>query len=151
MKSNNTFVAEYLKSLPEDRIDAVKNILRQVEIHLPEGFDYTIQGSLLSIVVPHSVYPSGYHCNPKDPLPFISIASLKNNISLYHMGVYADENIFKWFVSEYEKLQIGKLDIGKSCIRFKNLENIPFDLLGQLFKKMTPADWIALYEKTYKK
>jgi hypothetical protein len=102
-------------------------------------------------VVPHSLYPAGYHCNPEQPLPFISIASQKNFIALYHMGIYADKKLLEWFTKEYPKHSQTKLDMGKSCIRFKKPEQIPFQLIGELVSKMTPKDWIATYEKAFTK
>lgn len=105
---------------------------------------------MLGYVVPHSLYPDGYHCDPKLPLPFMNIASQKNFIAVYHMGVYADPKLLKWFTTEYAKHSKLKLDMGKSCIRFKKVDEIPFKLFAELASKMTPRDWIALYEKNLK-
>jgi hypothetical protein len=102
-------------------------------------------------VVPHSVYPAGYHCDPKLPLPFLSVASQKASINIYHMGIYADEQLLNWFTSEYPKHTKAKLDMGKSCMRFKKPEDIPYQLIGELAKKMSAKEWIALYEKAFKK
>jgi hypothetical protein len=106
---------------------------------------------MLGYVVPHHLYPAGYHCKPSEPLPFVSIASQKNSINFYHMGIYADATLLNWFVAEYPKHSKQKLDMGKSCIRFKKPEYIPYELLGQLMQKMTAAQWIALYERNLKK
>jgi hypothetical protein len=106
---------------------------------------------MLGYVVPHSIYPSGYHCDPKLPLPFINLASQKNFIALYHMGIYADKNLESWFVSEYPKHVKTKLDMGKSCIRFKKMDDIPFDFIGELATKVTVEDWILNYEKAFRK
>ncbi|HNL71683.1 MAG TPA: DUF1801 domain-containing protein, partial [Leptospiraceae bacterium] len=114
-------------------------------------FEETISYGMISYVVPHSLYPEGYHTDPKQPLPFISLASQKNFIALYHMGIYADEKILHWFVTEYPKHSKTKLDMGKSCIRFKKIDQIPFDLIQELVKKMTPKQWIDLYKKSIKK
>ncbi len=103
---------------------------------------------MMGFVVPHKLYPSGYHCDPTLPLPFIHVASQKNYISFYHMGVYADEKLLKWFTDEYPKHCKYKLDMGKSCIRFKNMHDIPYELIGALVSKMTVGDWINLYEKS---
>ena len=100
----------------------------------------------LGYVVPHSLYPAGYHCKPAEPLPFAAIASQKNSINLYHMGIYSDPALLEWFVSEYPKHCRQKLDMGKSCIRFKKPEDIPFALIGELMKKMSVQQWISLYE-----
>jgi hypothetical protein len=102
-------------------------------------------------VVPHKLYPAGYHCKPEDPLPFISLASQKNSINFYHMGIYSEPKLLKWFTSEFPKHSKKKLDMGKSCVRFKKPEDIPLDLIGELVSKMTPQDWIALYEKNLKR
>ena len=102
---------------------------------------------MLGYVVPHEIYPNGYHCNPKEPLPFINVASQKNYVALYHSGIYADDALKDWFVEEYAKHVPTKLDMGKSCIRFKKMERIPYALVGELCQKMTPSDWITLYEK----
>ena len=106
---------------------------------------------MLGYVIPHSLYPAGYHCKPAEPLPFASIASQKNSINLYHMGIYLDPSLMEWFVAEYPKHSQQKLDMGKSCLRFKKTEHIPYDLLGQLMQKMTAEQWIALYERNLKK
>lgn len=119
--------------------------------NLPEGFIAAISDGGLGYVVPHSLYPAGYHCKPAEPLPFAGIASQKNSINLYHMGIYSDPALLEWFVSEYPKHSSKKLDMGKSCIRFKKPEDIPFDLIGELMKKMNALEWISLYESKLKK
>ena len=101
--------------------------------------------------VPLETYPAGYHCTPGSPLPFLNLASQKNFIALYHMGIYADEELLNWFVAEYPKHCKRKLDMGKSCIRFKKQEEIPFELIAELVQKMSPKDWISLYESKFKK
>lgn len=106
---------------------------------------------MIGFSVPHSRYPAGYHCNPKDPLPFAGLASQKNHIAFYHMGIYADPALLDWFQKAYAERVPGKLDMGKSCIRFKNPAKVPVDLLAELCSKMTVDDWIALYEKELKK
>jgi len=142
---------EYLASLTNDRKE-VFNALRNVVLEsLPEGFEEQISYGMLGYVVPFSLYPQGYHCNPKLPLPFVSIASQKNFIALYHMGIYADEKLLEWFVNEYPKHSKQKLDMGKSCIRFKKMDQIPFELLSELLHKMSVQDWISRYEKQFKR
>lgn len=106
---------------------------------------------MIGYVVPHSLYPDGYHCNPKLPLPFINIASQKHFIAVYHMGIYADKKLMAWFTKEYAKQVASKLDMGKSCIRFKKFDQIPLALIGALAAKMTPQQWIAVYEKEFKR
>lgn len=105
---------------------------------------------MISFVVPQSLYPAGYHCDPKQALPFLSIASQKNFVALYHMGIYGDKNLYNWFTSEYPKFCKTKLDMGKSCIRFKKPEEIPFELIGELAKKISPEMWIESYERNFK-
>lgn len=142
---------DYIDLLPEDRKEAM-NQLRQIILqNLPEGFVEQMLYHMPAYVVPHETYPAGYHCNPKDPLPFINIASQKSHIALYHMGIYADEALLKWFGEEYPKHSKTKLDMGKSCIRFKNPKNIPFDLIGELATKITPQQWIEMYESKVKR
>lgn len=144
-------IQDYIASLPEDRQEVI-NSLRQVILDaLPEGFEETINYGMIGYVVPHKLYPSGYHCDSKLPLPFMNIASQKNFVALYHMGIYANQDLMDWFVTEYPKYCKSKLDIGKSCIRFKKMDQIPYELIAQLVSKMTPQDWINLYEEQIKK
>lgn len=138
---------EYFESLPADRQEVMNRLYSAITSNLPQGFEQGMSYGMLTWVVPHSIYPNGYHCDPKQALPFLSLASQKNFIALYHMGIYADKALYDWFVTEYPKHSKTKLDMGKSCIRFKKPENIPFDLLAELFQKMTPADWVMQYEK----
>ena len=151
MQSKATTTQEYLASLPEDRKDAMQKLRDTIVQHLPEGFSEGMGYGMLGWAVPHSAYPSGYHCDPKLPLPFLSIASQKNFIALYHMGLYADTKLYEWFVTEYPKYSKFKLDMGKSCIRFKKPEAIPYELIGQLVSKMTMPQWIEIYESNLKK
>ena len=142
---------EYIAQIPADR-KAVFQQLREVIIaNLPPGFQEVISYGMLGYVVPHSIYPSGYHCDSKLPLPFLAIASQKNFIAIYHMGIYADETLLNWFLEEYPKHSNQKLDMGKSCIRFKKMEHIPIKLLADLAKKMTVEQWINLYESKFKR
>jgi len=151
MQSTAKTPAEYVDSLPDERKIVIENIRKTVLGNLPKGFEETMGYGMLGYVVPHSIYPSGYHCDPKTPLPFISVASQKNFIAFYHMGIYADETLLNWFVAEYPKHCKTKLDMGKSCIRFKKMNDIPLELLGQLVTKMSVQDWISLYEKNLKR
>ena len=141
----------YLSKLPDERREAVRHLLDVMAAHLPEGFTFAISYGMPAFVVPHSLYPKGYHVDPKQPLPFMGLASQKNNISFYHMGLYADTELLNWFTSEYPKYSKTRLDMGKSCIRFKKEENIPFPLLAELVRKMKPEDWIRLYESNLKR
>lgn len=151
MQSTAKTPLEYVESLPEDRKIVIEKIRTIVLENLPKGFEETMGYGMLGYVVPHSIYPSGYHCDPKMPLPFLSLASQKNFIAFYHMGIYADEKLLNWFVSEYPKHCKTKLDMGKSCIRFKKMNDIPYELLGELASKMSVQDWISLYEEKLKR
>lgn len=151
MQSKAATPKEYMDTLPEDRKMAMHELRRAIIKNLPKGFEETMGYGNLGWVVPHKTYPAGYHCDPKQALPFLGIASQKNFIAVYHMGIYADPVLLKWFTTEYPKHAKTKLDMGKSCIRFKKPDQIPFKLIGELAGKMTPKQWIALYEKTMKR
>jgi len=151
MQSKAITVDEYIKDLPEDRKEVIEKIRKVISDNLPKGFEETISYGMLGYVVPHSIYPKGYHCNTNLPLPFINIASQKNFIALYHMGIYAEPVLLDWFVSEFPKHSKSKLDMGKSCIRFKKMNDIPYELIGQLASKMTTEDWINKYESAFVK
>ncbi|MGQ2983888.1 DUF1801 domain-containing protein [Flavobacterium sp.] len=143
-------VSEYIGSLSEDRKAPMQKLREVINKNLPEGFDERISYGMIGWVVPHSAYAPGYHCDPKLPLPFLSIASQKNFIAVYHMGMYASPELLNWFTAEYPKHVKTKLDMGKSCIRFKKPEAIPFELIGELASKMTVQGWIELYERNLK-
>ncbi len=146
-----TTVDEYIDQLEGDRKDAVTKLREVVLENLPEGFEECINYGMIGYVVPHSIFPDGYHCDPHLPLPFLNIASRKSHIGFYHMGVYSDENLSKWFQEEYKKIVPTKLDMGKSCIRFKNTKHIPYDLMGELVTKMSVEDWISTYQDSINK
>jgi hypothetical protein len=150
MSSSATTVNEYVDELISDRKIAISKLRDIILKNLPSGFKEEMNYGMIGYVVPHSLYPPGYHCDPKLPLPFMNIASQKNFISLYHMGIYANDDLMKWFTEEFAKRSTAKLDMGKSCIRFKKPELIPYELIGELAAKMTAEDWIALYEKKFK-
>ena len=141
----------YLSALPEDRKGVMEKLIAVMKKNLPKGFSLDFSYGMIGFCVPHSIYPKGYHCDSKIALPFVSIASQKNFIALYHMGIYAEPTLLDWFVAEYPKHVKSKLDMGKSCIRFKKMEEIPFDLIGELMKKMSPQDWINIYESKFVK
>jgi hypothetical protein len=144
-------VEDILLSLPEDRKLIMEKLIAVFDQHLPQGFEKTISFGMIGYVVPHATYPAGYHCKPAEPLPFLSMASQKAAISIYHMGIYADPSVLDWFVQSYPLHCKTKLDMGKSCIRFKKLEDIPWDLLAQLAEKMTPTFWVELYESKFRR
>lgn len=143
--------AAYIDSFPEDRKAAMNELRKVILKNLPEGFHEEMSYGMLGYVVPHSLYPGGYHCTPHLPLPFLAIASQKNFIAVYHMGMYADKKLLDWFVAEFPKHSKAKLDMGKSCIRFKKPDQIPMELIGELVSKMSVKDWIELYEKMFKR
>ena len=151
MKIEANTPGEYLDNLPDDRKQAMNQLRKTILDNLPKGFEETLSYGMIGYVVPHSIYPNGYHCNPKLPLPFINIASQKNFIAVYHMGLYSNQKLMNWFVQEYPKHCNTKLDMGKSCIRFKKIDQIPFELIADLSKKVTVKDWIEIYEKSIKK
>ncbi len=151
MKAVGNTVHEILISVPEDRVAAFNQLHDVIVNNLPEGFEAAISYGGLGYVVPHTIYPAGYHCKPSEPLPFAGIASQKNSINFYHMGIYSDPQLMEWFVTEYPKYSKQKLDMGKSCMRFKKLDEIPYQLIGELMKKMSVKDWIHTYETKLKK
>ena len=137
---------EYIDALPLERKAAMEELRQNILENLPTGFSETMSYGMIGYVVPHSIYPAGYHCDTKLPLPFINIASQKNFIALYHMGIYLDNELLDWFVSEFQEQSKSKLDIGKSCIRFKRMDQIPYKLIGQLASKISVHEWISKYE-----
>lgn len=150
MQSKVTTVKEYINELPEDRRESINKLRKAIKDNLPQGFEEGIGYGMIGYVVPHNLYPAGYHCDPKLPLPFLSIASQKNFIALYHMGIYSDDKLLNWFLNEYPKHTAQKLDMGKSCIRFKKTDQIPYKLIGELASKMTVKQWVEKYESTYR-
>ena len=150
MQSTATTVEQYLQELPEERKEVVEKLRKVILKNLPKGFEECINYGMLGYVVPHSLYPEGYHCDPKLPLPFMNLASQKNFVAVYHMGIYSDPSVMDWFLAEDPKHCKNKLDMGKSCIRFKNLSKVPYELIGQLASKISVADWISTYETVVK-
>ena len=144
-------VEEYIDQIPEDRKAPIKKLRQTIKENLPKGFEEGIIYKMIGYYVPHSLYPDGYHCDPQTPLPFINVASQKNFVALYHSGIYAKKELLDWFVAEYPKHCKYKLDMGKSCVRFKKMDDIPYDLIAELATKMTAEEWIDIYEKAIKK
>lgn len=140
----------FIKQLPEERQESMNKLRIILKNHLPEKFEESVSDDMIHYVIPHSFYPEGYHVNPEQPLPFISLASQKNHIAFYHMGIYLFPNTLKWFQVEYKKRVPTKLDMGKSCIRFKNVKNIPYDLIAELCKKIGADEYIKQYEAVIK-
>lgn len=151
MQYNAVSPEDYESQLPDDRKKIISELREVIVKNLPAGFEETIQYGMIGYVVPHSIYPSGYHCDPKQPLPFLGLASQKNFIALYHMGIFADTVLHNWFKGEYAKHSKSKPDMGKSCIRFKKPEIIPLALIGELVSRMTVQQWIKIYESQIKR
>ena len=151
MVSKAKNVAEYLKELPPDRELYLSKLRATILKNIPKGFEEVMSYGMIGYVVPHSIFPDGYHCNPSLPLPFITIASQKNFIALYHMGLYANPALLEWFIKEYPQHSKSKIDVGKSCVRFKKLDQSPYDLIAELLKKISVKDWITLYQKSFVK
>jgi len=150
MTSDAKTPEEYITSLPPDRKKVIAKLRQVILDNLPNGYKEQMGYGMLAYVVPHSKYPDGYHCDPKLPLPFLNVASQKNYIAVYHSGIYAKKELFDWFVNEYPKHSKRKLDMGKSCIRFKKIDDLPYKLIGELATKITPDKWIEIYENTLK-
>jgi hypothetical protein len=151
MQSDPTTPEDYIDQLPEDRKNPIGTLRKTILDNLPKGFEEGINYKMLGYYVPFSAYPDGYHCNPKLPVPFMNVASQKNFIALYHMGIYAKKELLDWFVGEYPKHSKYKLDMGKSCIRFKKVAAIPYELIAELVRKMSMEEWLAIYEANTKK
>ena len=151
MQSKALTPEQYLSELPDDRKATMLKLRKKIKDNLPKGFEEVMSYGMLGYVVPHSIYPNGYHCDPKLPLGFMSLASQKNFIAVYHMGVYGSSELHDWFVAEYPKHCKTKLDMGKSCIRFKKMDDIPFDLIAELSRKITVKQYIDDYEKVLKR
>ena len=150
MKFTANSPEEYIAKLPKERTEVFIKLRDTINKNIPSGFEECINYGMIGYVVPKLVYPAGYHADPRLPLPFANIASQKNFIALYHMGIYSDPDMLKWFQTEYAQHCKYKLDMGKSCIRFKRMDDIPFYLIAKLMGKMTPKDWINRYESSLK-
>lgn len=151
MTSNASTPEEYINELPEERKEVISKLREVINKNLPKGFEEGMGYGMLSYHIPHSIYPDGYHCTPELPLPFMNLASQKNFVAVYHMGMYAEKEILNWFTSEYPKHCKRKLDMGKSCIRLKQMDEIPYKLIGELASKMSAEEWIKIYETNIKR
>jgi hypothetical protein len=151
MRSRAETVEEYIDALPEDRKAAITELRNVILKNLPKGFTEIMNYGMIGYVVPHTIYPDGYHCDPEQPLPFMNIASQKNFIALYNMGLYSNKKLLDWFISEFPNHSTAKLDMGKSCVRFKKMDQIPYKLIGELTKKVTVQNWIDVYESQMKR
>jgi hypothetical protein len=150
MQSKAKTVKEYLSELPDDRKKIITDLRKAVMNNIPKGFEETMNYGMIGYVVPHKLYKDGYHCDPTLPVPFMNIASQKNHIAVYHMALY-DGALLDWFKDEWKVYSSKKLDMGKCCIRFKKPEDVPVELIGVLASKLTPQQWIDIYEKGIKK
>jgi|688.fasta_scaffold710222_2 hypothetical protein len=147
MTSKAATVEEYLAKLPDDRRAALVAVRNVILDNLDPDIEERMSYGMIGYAVPHSVYPAGYHCDPKMPLPVAGLASQKGHMSLYLMSLYGDPKLKEWFETEY--LKTGKkLDIGKSCVRFRKLDDLPLALIGKAFKKTNAKAYIRLYEET---
>src|SRR5690606_5322562 len=144
-------VEDYISKIPEERQEVFKKLFDTIDENLPEGFKQGVSYGMVGWDVPLETYPAGYHCTPGSPLPFMGLASQKNFIAFYHMGMYAKPELHDWFVNEYPKHAKRKLDMGKSCVRFKKMDDIPFELIAEVCKRMTVDEWIEIYEKNLKR
>ena len=146
MQSKATTVPEYINSLPTERKPVIIALRKAILKNLPKGFEEIISYGMIGYVVPHKLYPGGYHVTPELPLPFIGLASQKNHITVYHMAMQGD--LLDWFQDEWKVYSTKRLDMGKCCIRFRKPEDVPVDLIGTLATKLTPQEWIKIYEES---
>jgi uncharacterized protein YdhG (YjbR/CyaY superfamily) len=144
MPSTSTTIDEYIATLSEERKDAISKLRKVIKKNLPKGYKEEMSYGMIGIVVPHSIYPAGYHCNPKLPLPLMNLGSQKNFLSLHHMGLYGSKSLLDWFVAEYANQVDSKLDMGKGCVRFKKMDQIPYKLIGELVAKVSVADYVKI-------
>lgn len=140
-------VAQYLEGLAPERQEALNKLRETIKANLPSGFEEQLRYGMIGYVVPLSRYPAGYHVD-HEALPFMALASQKHHIGVYHMGLYGDPELESWFVKAYQDQVPTKLDMGKSCIRLKNVATIPYDLIGELAAKMTVDQYLTNYEKS---
>ncbi|WP_284357863.1 DUF1801 domain-containing protein [Elizabethkingia anophelis] len=147
----SNLIQTYLEKVPDERKIAFQKLFNAIDDNLPTGFELTEAYGMLTWVVPLSSYPAGYHCAPGTPLPFLSLASQKNFLAFYHMGIYADKDLLEWFQESYTQHTKYKLDMGKSCVRFKKMDDIPYGIIAELSTKISPEMWIEKYETVFKK
>ena len=150
MKASGSSVKEILENIPVERKKTFSEIHKTIMDNLPLGFEAGLSYGGLGYIVPHKIYPRGYHCNPKEPLPFAGLANQKHSINFYHLGLYALPELDSWFQNEYLKCCKHKMDRGKSCIRFKHFDDIPLGLIGLLISKISVQEWIRIYEEKTK-
>lgn len=148
-KSEN--IDEYLQQLPEERREVINKLRKIIKENLPEGFEEKIQYDMISYVVPRETYLAGYHVDPSNELGFMAIGSQKNHVAIYSNAVYMFEDVNEWYLNEYSKHLTTKPDMGKSCLRFKNMNKMPYELIAELCQKITVDEFVKKYEETLKK
>ncbi len=151
MQSKSKTVQDYLAEIPAERLEAFNKLRKTILTNIPKGFAEQMSYGMIGYVVPLTTYPQGYRCDPTLPLPFVNLGSQKNFIALHHMGLYANPGLLKWFQAEYPKHSKTKLDMGKGCVRFKKMEQVPLKLIGELMKKVTVKDWVNMAESAFNK
>lgn len=151
MKTDASSVAQYIEMAPKQKKEALSLLREVIKANLPDGFVEVMSYGMIAYVVDLSLYPPGYQSRKGEPLMFLAIAARKNHVALYHMGLYSDENLMGWFVEEYPENARKKPDLGKSRIRFRNMADIPYDLIAQLVRKMSPDEFVAIYERSKEK
>ncbi|MEC9485282.1 MAG: DUF1801 domain-containing protein [Candidatus Izemoplasma sp.] len=150
MKEDVSTVKDYINALSQEKKHVINRLRKTIQANLPKGFEETCQYHMISYVVPLSLYPKGY-LNKKDtPLPLLSLEAQKHHIAIYHMALYMSPNLMRWFKQRYQETVNHRLDMGKSCIRFKHLDDIPYELIGELVAKITPKEFILQYESVRK-
>jgi hypothetical protein len=146
MKTAAKTVDEYLQSLPEERRAVVNAVRKVIRANLPEGYAECVQYGMIGYVVPHSIYPAGYHCDPRQPLPIAGLAAQKNYFAMHLMAVYGHPETEQWFRKAY--LASGKkLDMGKACVRFKKVDDLPLEVIGQLIARVPVKAYVARVQK----
>jgi len=148
MQSSATTVQEYLKELPADRREAINAVRGVILANLPKGYEECMSYGMIGYVVPHSIYPKGYQCNPKLPLPFVNLGSQKNHMALHLMCCYGDPELKAWFEKAWKDAG-KKFDMGGGCVRFKKLEELPLEVIGQLVARLPVAVYIRRIEKAF--
>lgn len=146
MRSGAATPSAYLASLPPERRSVVKRLRATLRRHLPEGFEETMAYGMITWVVPHRLYPAGYHCDPRQALPFVSLASQEQYVALYHMGLQQPA-LLAWFKAAWPRHTAARLDLGKACLRLRDAADVPYALVAELAERMTPRDWIEAYQR----
>ena len=150
MQSKAKSVDQYLAELPFDRREAINAVRKVILKNLPDGFEEGMQYGMIGYFVLHKLFPAGYHCDPSQPLTFAALASQKNYMAIYLMTIYGHKETEEWFVKAY-KASGKKLDMGKSCVRFKKLDDLPLDVIGQAIARVPVEKYIRAYQRAREK